>query len=325
MHLAYALRLIARKLPAVLLCALLGLGLGWLASRAMQTYTTTAYLAMSPAPDQLSVRAVDPERFFQTESQLILGDGVMNASAKALDDGTNPEDLRQLITLGGGATNDILQISVLGDSEEQSLQRTQAVLKGIRETKMNEISTRLLWTSAPSGSIDERQYLVGGLLGGALLGALGSVLWGAVRRPLIDPRFVQLDDERIQVYPRPVRPGVDTLSENDPLTSWLRAHNPHRLPWVVAQADADPATRAMADTLPSSAGGAVEDGRFLIYLASTGQKSTETGVDELHRAVAGPKDEAVLLMVNPKAAAPRTQDPAVRGRRAIASENADRA
>lgn len=301
MHLAYAARLISRKLPLILLLGLLGLGAGLLASHLAQSYTTTAYLSMEPAKDQQGIRAVDPERFFQTQSQLVMSDDVINASAKALNGELAPEELREVITLGGGGIDDVLQVTVTGKDKDQSWARAEAVLKGIKEVPQDEIITQLLWTSDPAPAVIARELALGGLLGGLVLGTLATLLAGAVRRPVLDPRFVQVRNPRVAVYPRFVSPQQAKLTSSDALEGWVQANNPERLPLVGAGVDDAQETQRLLAALPTEAPAAGAAGRLLVHVATSG-KVTEKDIDDAIAGIQGSADRGVLLLTEPNPA-----------------------
>lgn len=299
MHLAYAARLIVRRLPLVLLAGLLGLGGGLLASRALQHYTTTAYLSVTPSAANQGIRAVDPQRFFHTKTQLVVSDEVLAAAAKDLG-GTMPaSQLRQVITLGGGATDDVLRVAVTGDTPQRSQERATAVLHGIQTaTPKDEIVTQLLWTTAPQAAVSRGQLAAGGLLGGLLLGALAVMVAGAVRRPVLDPRFVQLSHSDVAVHPRRVPVEAVTASGAGGLAGWLRAHNPAGLPVSVVPVGA---SAALADPSPVGTGATADagPGRFLVYVAPAA-RTTEGMVEDTISSTRGPADQCVLVVTDAK-------------------------
>ncbi len=288
MPLSYAAGLIRRALPAIVLAAVLGLAVGWMAAHQTQTYATTANLALEPHEDQIAVRAVDPERFFQTQSQRILDDSVMAAAANRFGNGQTAADLRGMTVVGGGATDDIVSVSVMGDTADQSSRGLRVVIDALRYKPLEAADMTVLWTGPTQASVNRVQYLLGGTLGGAALAMLGALVAGAFRRPLLDARHVSLGDDRTEVYPLPVDRYDDTLVD------WLAAQNPEQLARVVIRVDDRPATAALAGQLPQDQAlpGA---GRMLIFVASSGRTS-EAQVEGVVRTRRGPLDRAILLI-----------------------------
>lgn len=300
MYLSYANRLIKRALPLVLVAALLGAAAGWFGATATRQYTTTSYLAMAPETTEEGVRAVEPERFFQTQSQVLLSDPVMKDAATKLGDGTSPEMVRKSIKLGGGATNDVLELAVAGDSADESRNRNAAVVEALKSAKFKDVSFAMLWTSEPKASVDPKKMLIAGLLAGAALGAILALLWGAIRRPLLDPRAAQFSDERLAVYPRVVGARASAAEAR----SWLETRNDDQLPVVAVAVDDSPTTQQTIESLglPEAASRA-EGPRFMVYVTSA-RSTTEAAVDTVVSSTAGPKDELALLIASPKPASP---------------------
>jgi hypothetical protein len=237
-YITYAGRLLLRKLPLIIVTALVGLGLAAAAFFTMLSYSSSAFMVILPSSSMASMRAVSPERFFQTETQLMLSDTVLGHACESLNDGTTPQILRKVVTLSGGSQSDIVELIVSGKTPKQSLNRRTAVLKGLAGTTLQGIQATTLWTEDPQSTMSGLQILAGGLLGGAFFGALVTLIWGAVARPILDPRWMALDGLDMDVYPQIVVVGGPQWPlQNREMLSWLSRHGSPGKPKCMLVAD----------------------------------------------------------------------------------------
>ncbi|GAB3066363.1 YveK family protein [Phycicoccus sp. Root563] len=199
MFIAYAWRLVVRQFPVILVLALAGLVVAFGYSAHTKTYSTTTYLTVLPTKDQAGLRAVDPLRFFQTQTQAILGDPLLADAASRLGDGTTVEDLRLSVSVSDGSTADVVGVTVSGPTSAGATARQRAVLAAIDSYTFPAVTMTKLWV-APLVSPSDTKALLAGLVGGAAAGVLLVLLWGAIRRPVHHPRYLQLDDD-VRTYP----------------------------------------------------------------------------------------------------------------------------
>lgn len=199
MHLAYAWRLAVRKSSVILALAVAGLVIAFAYTSVTARYSTTTYLKVLPTKGDQDLRAVNPQRFFQTETQAILGDQVLKDAASQLRDGTTVEELRQDVQLSDGSSSDVLGITVSGPTEKRTQERQDAVLAAVDGHDFPGITLTRLWTS-PVVAPSRPKPLAAGLTAGAAAGVLLVLLWGAARRPIYHPRYLQVSRD-VRTYP----------------------------------------------------------------------------------------------------------------------------
>ncbi|WP_232547762.1 hypothetical protein [Propioniciclava soli] len=223
MHLAYALSLVRRKLPwllaGILIVALAALAL----LNSNRSYEATSHLVVRPLDTQVTERAVSPDRFLGNQAQVVLSDAVLTPAAVSLADGTDARELREHLTVTLGTQNDVLQVTAEGDDAEQAERRLAAVVTSVIERNDPMLLASVLWTGEPevSASLVRNAVMAGvaALLGGIVL----VILWGAVRRPLLDPRYAVLSSDDVEIYPRTVGVTPDGSLDEQDVTAWLRA------------------------------------------------------------------------------------------------------
>lgn len=227
MYINYAARLLVRKFLLIVVSALVGLGLAAAAVLTMKSYSTSTFIMILPSNSMAGIRATSPERFFETETQIMLSDTVLANACESLDDGTTPQKLRSAMTLNGGSQSDVVELIVSDKTREQSLNRTTAVVKSLADladAELQSIQMTTLWSTVPQSTMLAPQILAGGLLGGAFLGALMILIWGAAARPILDPRCVSPELD-VDVYPQTVVVnGAKWPVQKREMLSWLSTH-----------------------------------------------------------------------------------------------------
>ena len=199
MHLAYAWRLTIRHGLAILALAILGFvaALGYTFMTA--SYSITSYLAVVPTLKSEGLRAVDPQRFFQTETEKILSNPVLGTAVNQLGDGTTVEQLRTAVQLSDGSTSDVLELAVSGPDRKQALARHAAVLAAISQQTSGKSTMTALWTSSVIAP-PRAKVLAAGFFGGGAAGVMLVLLWGSARRPVYHPQFLELSRD-VRTYP----------------------------------------------------------------------------------------------------------------------------
>lgn len=267
MHLAYAWRLAVRKYPVILLLALAGLVAAFGYTSLTSSYRTTTYLTVLPTKDNVGLRAVDPQRFFETETQAILGDQVLGASLTALRDGTTVEQLRQDVQLSGGSSSDVLGLTVSGPTAQSAQARQSAVLAAVNGHTFADVTMTGLWTS-PMVAPSRARPLAAGLAAGAAVGVVLVLLWGAARRPVYHPRYLQLSRD-VRTYPVVV--DLEHPDEVQQFMSWLGHPASHVV--AVGQTEAEARRLAAQNGVQEAAGGPT------LLVAAVG-RATEQAVEE---------------------------------------------
>ena len=199
MFIAYAWRLAVRQFPVIVLLALVGLVAAIGYTSGTRTYSTTTYLTVAPTKDAAGLRAVDPLRFFHTQTQTILGDALLQDAVSRLGDGSTVEDLRLSVSLSDGSTADVVGVTVSGLTAAGANARQRAVLTAIDSFTFPAVTMTRLWAS-PLVSPSATKALVGGVVGGAAVGVFIVLLWGAARRPVHHPRYLQVGGD-VRTYP----------------------------------------------------------------------------------------------------------------------------
>lgn len=286
MHLAYAWRLAVRKFPVILALAVAGLVIAFGYTSVTATYSTTTYLTVLPTQDNVGPRAADPQRFFETETRAILSDQVLGAAVTRLPNGTTVGQLRQDVQLSGGSSNDVLGLTITGHSKQSAQARQAAVLAAVTGSSFSGVTMTQLWTS-PVATPSRLKLLLAGLAAGAAVGVLLVLLWGAARRPVYHPRYLQLGSE-VRTYP-----VVIDLRQPDQVQqflSWLGRPASH----VVAVGGTDATARQLAAQVgvDEAAGGPT------LLVASPGQ-ATEQAVED-HAALTPHTAPPVLVLVSSK-------------------------
>lgn len=199
MHLAYAWYLVMRKLPLIVLLGLLGGAAGLGLATLTGSWTSVTYVSVRPVSANEGVRAVDPQRFFETQTQTILSDEVMGEAVAQLNDGTTPSQLRSAITLSGGASSDVLGVTVKGRTQHEALERQRAVSTVLTGHRFTGVVLTPLWATPLSGP-PRTKLTAAGLVAGAAAGVLLVLLWGAARRPVGAPGHLRLGHD-VRLYP----------------------------------------------------------------------------------------------------------------------------
>jgi len=281
-HLAYAWRLAVRKYPVILLLALAGLVAAFGYTSLTSSYSTTTYLTVLPTKDDAGLRAVDPQRFFETETQAILGDQVLGAAVTGLRDGTTVEQLRQDVQLSAGSSSDVLGLTVSGPTAQRAQARQSAVLAAVNGHTFADVTMTELWTS-PMVAPSRAKLLAAGLTAGAAVGVLLVLLWGAARRPVYHPRYLQLSRD-VRTYPVVI--DLQHPDQVQQFLSWLG----HPASHVVAVGKAEAQGRRLAAQVgvDEAAGGPT------LLVAAVG-RATEQAVED--QAALTPQTSPPVLVV----------------------------
>lgn len=188
MYLDYAIRLLARRFIVILLLALVGLALANVILATAQSYSTSSYVLLEPTAAQAAARGVQPDRLVKTTAQRIMSDAVLAPAASTVGETTS--GLRSSVTVSGGAVDDVLELRVHGTTPERSQARAKAILDALAKSPAEAMSTAVLWTGSPTPTLGRLQLMGAGTLGGAMLGTLVVLGWGAVRRPILTTRGI---------------------------------------------------------------------------------------------------------------------------------------
>lgn len=212
MRFAYAAQLILRRLPVVLACAALGLLAGLLLGMRTTTYSTTAYVTLLPPPADQSLWAVAPQRYFATESQLVMSDQVLAKAAQAVPN-SSVSQLRADLGVEGGVDSDVAHITATAPSADRSRAELDAVLNTLSQAKLSSVRATMLWKGEPVRNGSPLMTAAEGAAAGLAVSALAVLLWGAVRRPVLTPRDLAVNGQQLTTYPLLVDADTDSYAE----------------------------------------------------------------------------------------------------------------
>lgn len=310
MYSGYAFRLLTRSFAVIVLASLLGLAISALAARSLQTWSTTAQLQLSPSSSEIETRAAAPERFFRTQMTALLSDDVLADASRRLASGSTAADLRGMITAGGGVDSDVMKLTLTAPEQKLSTDATKAVLTAISNSD-EAATTKVLSVGQPTTNVATTKMVAAGTLASAFLAALAVLLIGAVRRPLLAPRYVQVNDPAIVTYPLLLRVPGASERELNILLSWLRrdgateivlagSSTPNLARALVQDLQALPAaadTRFVHETSPDLNVNDPEAGtrRMLLHVVAPGE-STESAIENHAQAARGFAGHSALLL-----------------------------
>ncbi|WP_198010975.1 hypothetical protein [Propionibacterium sp. oral taxon 192] len=272
-------------------------GLGWYVAK--HQYTSTAYLRLVPAEEQLAARAASPERFLQTTIHAMMADEVLgNATTKLNEPGLTNEKLRQAITITGGTQSDIVEVKATADSDSQSQKRVAAVVDAISKVPANEFTTSLLWIDPPAPTISPAVAIIGGAAGLGLLVLIFMLVRASNQRPLLDPRYLDLTSPRTDIYPETLV-MVDRRYHvlRTGLMNWLGAEPPTQVqvvpprPWIATLEDELAHPTTLSDTQPR------RQADTAVVLAVVGA-ATEDAINRTARRLAFHNDQVIVVAVD---------------------------
>lgn len=318
MYIGYAFRVLTRWVWLLLIGACVGVLIGLGAHTLLSSYTTTAQLILVPLDAEASVRAVQPERFFRTQTERLLGDPLLSAAAGSLTDGTTTGQLREAVSVDGGVQSDVLSVTARGATSEQSADRLRALLDAVGATPSLEQRFDTLWVGTPTSSLSRSLALAMGAAGGLAATALALLLWAAIRRPLLDPRYVELSGVSARVFPQIISRADDTEKGREFL-GWLTADDqtPGPLSVHVIRLGAAARDFPFGSWLGSSGRDQVrlidnpldleslERNRCVIVVLATMGKASEWDAEERILSVQHLAQRSVLLLVKPSRSAGR--------------------
>ncbi|EPH05988.1 hypothetical protein HMPREF1531_00636 [Propionibacterium sp. oral taxon 192 str. F0372] len=299
MHFGYAWEVVKRSMIWLVAAILVGAlaGLGWYVAK--HQYTSTAYLRLVPAEEQLAARAASPERFLQTTIHAMMADEVLgNATTKLNEPGLTNEKLRQAITITGGTQSDIVEVKATADSDSQSQKRVAAVVDAISKVPANEFTTSLLWIDPPAPTISPAVAIIGGAAGLGLLVLIFMLVRASNQRPLLDPRYLDLTSPRTDIYPETLV-MVDRRYHvlRTGLMNWLGAEPPTQVqvvpprPWIATLEDELAHPTTLSDTQPR------RQADTAVVLAVVGA-ATEDAINRTARRLAFHNDQVIVVAVD---------------------------
>lgn len=230
MHLAYAARLLVRKIPLMIVAALIGFAVSVVTLQQLQTWSTSAQVLVAPSADELGVRAPQPERYFRTQILNLMNDSVISTAAKDVGQGMTATRFRGMLSLSGGADSDVLVITMTAADESVSRQGIRAALAALEARPTTTVSTSVISVGEPMPNLSYGRIVAGGTTGGLVLCAVMILAWGAIRRPIMNPQHIELRQSPVKIYPVAVRIGGKAWSaEKTMLAAWLARQGHDRL------------------------------------------------------------------------------------------------
>lgn len=186
MSLVYVMHLCRRYMAVLLLGVIVGAAVGWLMAARPSSFDATASLLIRPRSEaDLRLYASTPERFVRSQARIAASDVVLDKAESDLPSGRQNRTLSRDVTVVGGESDDIIQVTVRGVTSASAVAAASAVATSFSET--TTASTVLLGIE----DVTEVRPLAVTIALGALSGAGASLILvlviGAVRGPVFSP------------------------------------------------------------------------------------------------------------------------------------------